>query len=120
MTDPVSWHPSLYALDRGVGLAVCVAHRGAHAWLGWCQALQPAQPKRVRMAILARSLDRELAPEPVRVEIDAEALTLGIAGALDVLMQRRREQRATYAPSTAPEPTSGDPAPSPNFRTVEL
>lgn len=29
---PVTWSPSLFALDGAVGLAVCVAHRGAHCW----------------------------------------------------------------------------------------
>jgi hypothetical protein len=51
-------------------------------------------------------------PVPVKVEIDAEGLADGIALALDSLMERRREQRASYAQKTAPEPTSGDSGPS--------
>jgi hypothetical protein len=117
----VSWHPSIFALEAGVGLAVCVSHAGAHVfYLGGCQALQPAQPKRLRAAILARSLDREHRPEPARVEIDADALALGIAGALHSLMRERREQRATSATAVAPEPTSDDREPTADLPDVEV
>lgn len=46
----MAWPDSLYHLDRGVGLAVCVAHHGEHVWqslTGDCMHLQEP-PRRGR------------------------------------------------------------------------
>lgn len=52
----------------------------------------------------------------VRVEVDQRALTEGIAGALDALMARRREERAA-ASATGPTTASASrSAPRPNDR----
>jgi hypothetical protein len=37
VSTPVVWSPAIYESDHGIGLSVCVEHRGAHAWyLGRC------------------------------------------------------------------------------------
>lgn len=38
--SPVSWPVALYETDHAIGLTVCIAHRGAHAWyLDGCQTV---------------------------------------------------------------------------------
>jgi hypothetical protein len=87
----VSWPESVFALDAGLGLAVCVAHRGGHVWyLSGCQAL-PTQRSRWERHLTSREPSPEPAPTP-RVEIDMEGLAGGIALALDQLTERRRQQ----------------------------
>lgn len=74
-----------------------------------------------RVTVLEEGSDaRHLHPLPVRVEIDEEGLAAGIAGALDSLMQRRREQRATVKVSAAPEPASDERGPPTDFPDVEV
>lgn len=107
--EPFTWHESIYELEAGLGLAVCVAHRGIHpAYLGECVAFPVhRQPKRLRVA-LTRQDRPEPAPEPVRVELDESRLAAGIAMALDALMQRRREERARPNGATAEGPPAND------------
>jgi hypothetical protein len=92
----VSWPESVFALDAGLGLAVCVAHKGGHVWyLSGCQAM-PAQRSRRERHLTSREPSPEPAPTP-RVEIDMEGLAGGIALALDRLMERKRQERAPGA-----------------------
>ena len=98
-----TWPADIYDLDAGLGLAVCVAHRGEHpCHLGGCVAFaDQRQPRRLRVA-LTRQDRPEPAPEPVRVELDESRLAAGIALALDGLMQRRREERQERPPAPSP------------------
>jgi hypothetical protein len=108
----------------------CRAHGGEHAVLeGHCVAMGAQVPRpilfsrrswtcdcgrRVYSGIERKTMqhwlideasgERHDCPPPVRVEIDQEALTLGISGALASLMRRRDEQRATQPRSAPPEP----------------
>ena len=72
---PYRWSVHLYGLiEEGERpneqLAVCVRHQGAHPWyLDACHAIQKGLGKRERVAIYARSLERQ--PDPQLLEMEA-------------------------------------------------
>jgi hypothetical protein len=99
----VTWPASIYELDAGIGLAVCVSHRGEHIFHGGgCVAFAAQrQPKSLRVRIAGQ--DRPAPPpEPL---VDESRLAAGIAMALDQLMLCRREARSSSAPQPPSEPT---------------
>lgn len=109
------WPESTYELSAGLGLTVCVAHKGEHYFYqGACVDVRSGRRKPFAYAPLRRCIEpgcnfAEEVPhshqppvEPVRVEIDEAKLAAGIAIALDQLMQKRREAaRANHAPEPA-------------------
>lgn len=75
-----TWPESIYELELGTGLAVCVAHRGEHAhYNGGCQALPPRRPPSTLPSCRQDPSCRQAegshvhAP-PTRVELDPELL----------------------------------------------
>jgi hypothetical protein len=127
-----AWPESIYALEAGLGLAVCVVHQGAH--IHYQNACVGFQMKRRRMfdgpplrrcnepgCNFAEETPHSHQPpvEPVRVAIDEERLAAGIAIALDQLMQRRREERTASKPTEAqPAPRNGEGVPLGGVPTV--
>lgn len=113
MSEPMAWPVSTFELDAGLGLAVCVVHRGSHVWhLGGCVAFaRGRQPKALRVKLTEQ--DREIEAAPIRVELDEARLAAGIAMALDGLMQRRREERAVRPESSSQQPPT-EPTASPS------
>jgi len=104
MSEPMAWPVSTFELDAGLGLAVCVAHRGAHVhYAGGCVGFaRGRQPKALRVKLTEQ--DRVPEPAPLRVELDEARLAAGIALTLDGLMQRRREGRAARPESSSQQP----------------
>jgi hypothetical protein len=101
----VTWPLSIFELEAGIGLAVCVQHKGRHIWhLDGCVGFgAERQPKALRVALTRQ--DRPPDPEPTEVVLDETKLAAGIALALDQLIQRRREARSSSAPQPPSEPT---------------
>jgi hypothetical protein len=110
----VTWPVSIFELDAGLGLAICVAHQGRHIWHenGCVGFGSERQPKALRVALTRQ--DRPLEPAPTEVVLDETKLAAGIALALDQLMQRRREQQ-----SPGPAPESPPERPPPPRRVIE-
>lgn len=91
------WPESTYELDAGLGLTVCVAHKGEHPWyMHACVAFQRGrQPKALRIRLTRQDRPPVVErPEPIQVQLDESKLAAGIAIALDQLMQKRRQERA--------------------------
>lgn len=114
----VTWPVSMFELDSGQGLAVCVAHRGEHAFHnGGCVAFAAQRmPKTLRVRLTRQ--DRPVEPEraPVEVQLDETKLAAGIALALDRLMERRRRSEADHGgPQSPPIPGPASPG---NGRSV--
>ncbi len=141
--DPVAWPVALFEVERGIGLAVCVAHRGAHAWYqGGCVAF--AAGRLPRWAGRAKSCPepgcheapyiphRHPADNRVEVTFDEERLAAAIVAASSAVRERRRDDRqqqhrhAAVAgdrpPRQAPEPTPAAPASAggPSIPTVTV
>jgi hypothetical protein len=91
----VTWPVSIFELDTGLGLTVCVAHQGAHVFYnGGCVAFAAQhQPKTLRVRLTQQDRPAEPERERIEVQLDETKLAAGIAVALDQLMQRRREER---------------------------
>lgn len=74
-----------------------------------------------RVTVLEEGSDeRHVHPLPIRVEIDQASLAEGIAGAIDGLMERRREERAARRENAAPEATSADREPTDDLPSIDI
>jgi hypothetical protein len=109
----VTWPVSIFELDTGLGLTVCVVHQGAHAFHnGVCVAFAAQhQPKTLRVRLTQQDRPAEPERERIEVQLDETKLAAGIAVALDQLMQRRREERTARTPEAPREErasTNGD------------
>lgn len=115
---PFSWSPSIYESDRAIGLAVCVAHRGAHqVYLGGCHALPPQRPpytvplRACRVDPSCRLADgTHTHAVTSRVDLDPDALADAIVRASRaVRAERGTEQRGgSDRPEREPRPGNGD------------
>jgi hypothetical protein len=109
----VTWPVSIFELDTGLGLTVCVVHQGAHAFHnGGCVAFAAQhQPKTLRVRLTQQDRPAEPERERIEVQLDETKLAAGIAVALDQLMQRRREERQGQS---VPHPSASAPVPNGN------
>jgi hypothetical protein len=97
---PYRWSVHLYGLieegeRQGDQLAVCVRHQGAHPfYLDGCHMIPTGLGKRERVAIYARSLERQPEPEPQLLEIDVQSMA---AAFVTAMRAARRDQKAESA-----------------------
>lgn len=107
-----SWPESIYELELGMGLAVCVAHRGEHVhYNGGCQALPPRRPPTTPPSCRQDPSCRlaegsHVHAPPTQVELDPALLAQAVAAVTRAIL---RDRPPVHRPPSAPEPQPTSP-----------